>query len=171
MGEQAWIHCRPWAGRTVQLHSGKFYKQFRTLAGLWSINKMQRRYINTWHHANQNSTKTTPHIVILLMEEILHQSMGSVSHYSGQVLYIPGGAGFLPSTIYGLSMQWTKTVSKSQSLDPTVSPWWPKWWAPGYGWSACLASGYRPPWSLWFTVHGGNIYQKWSSKRWHSKVA
>jgi len=39
------------------------------------------------------------------MEEILHQSMGSVSHYSGQVLYIPGGAGFLPSTIYGLSMQ------------------------------------------------------------------
>ena len=27
---ETWIHCRPWAGRTVQLHSGKFYKQDQT---------------------------------------------------------------------------------------------------------------------------------------------
>ena len=35
------------------------------------------------------------------MEEILHQLIGSFSHYL-QVLYIPGGAGFFPSTV-GLS--------------------------------------------------------------------
>ena len=36
--------------------------------------------------------------VILLMEEILHQLIHSLSHYL-QGLYIPGGAGFLPSTV------------------------------------------------------------------------
>ena len=35
---------------------------------------------------------------ILLMEEILHQLIGSLSHYL-QVLHIPAGAGFLPSTV------------------------------------------------------------------------
>ena len=35
--------------------------------------------------------------ILLLMEEILHQLIGSLSSYL-QVLYIPGGAGFLPST-------------------------------------------------------------------------
>ena len=34
---------------------------------------------------------------ILLIQEILHQLVGSLSHYL-QGLYIPGGAGFLPST-------------------------------------------------------------------------
>ena len=33
------------------------------------------------------------------MEEILRQLIGSLSHYL-QGLYIPGGAGFLPSTVY-----------------------------------------------------------------------
>ena len=38
--------------------------------------------------------------IILLMEDILHQLIGRVSHYlQHQVLYIPGGAGFLPSTV------------------------------------------------------------------------
>ena len=37
-------------------------------------------------------------ILVLLMEKILHQLIGSVSHYL-QGLYIPGGAGFLPSTV------------------------------------------------------------------------
>ena len=37
-------------------------------------------------------------MTILLMEEILHQLIGSLYHYS-QGLYIPGGAGFLPSTV------------------------------------------------------------------------
>ena len=32
------------------------------------------------------------------MEEILHQLIGSLSHYL-QGLYIPGGSGFLPSTV------------------------------------------------------------------------
>ena len=31
------------------------------------------------------------------MAEILHQLIGSLSHLQG--LYIPGGAGFLPSTV------------------------------------------------------------------------
>ena len=33
------------------------------------------------------------------MEEILHQLIGSLSHFY-RVLYIPGGAGFLPSTVW-----------------------------------------------------------------------
>ena len=39
---------------------------------------------------------------LLLMEEILHQLIGSLSHYLQgfiKVLYIPGDAGFLPSTV------------------------------------------------------------------------
>jgi len=36
--------------------------------------------------------------LILLMAKILHQLVGSVSHYL-QGLYILGGAGFLPSTV------------------------------------------------------------------------
>ena len=35
--------------------------------------------------------------VVLLMAEILHQLIGCLSHLQG--LYIPGGAGFLPSTV------------------------------------------------------------------------
>ena len=35
---------------------------------------------------------------ILLMEKILHQLIGSSSHYL-QGFFIPGGAGFLPSTV------------------------------------------------------------------------
>ena len=38
------------------------------------------------------------HQLILLMAEILHQLIGSLSH-DLQGLYIPGGAGFLPSTV------------------------------------------------------------------------
>ena len=38
------------------------------------------------------------HPVILLMEEILHQLVCSLSHYL-QEFYIPGGAGFIPSTV------------------------------------------------------------------------
>ena len=43
-------------------------------------------------------------IELLLMEEILHQlicSLYSLSHYL-QGLYIPGGAGFLPSTVVSM---------------------------------------------------------------------
>ena len=39
-----------------------------------------------------------PATFLLLMEEILHQLIRSLSHYL-QGLYIPGGAGFLPSTV------------------------------------------------------------------------
>ncbi len=36
---------------------------------------------------------------LLLMEKILHQLIGSSSHYLQGFIYIPGGAGFLPSTV------------------------------------------------------------------------
>ena len=41
---------------------------------------------------------TLPKSNILLMEEILHQLIGSVP-ISYKFLYIPGGTGFLPSTV------------------------------------------------------------------------
>ena len=38
--------------------------------------------------------------IILLMEDILHQLIGSASNFlQYQVLYVPGGAGLLPSTV------------------------------------------------------------------------
>ena len=49
--------------------------------------------------------------LILLMAEILHQLIGSLSH-DLQGLYIPGGAGFLPSTVR-LS---TNTTSNGKNL-------------------------------------------------------
>ena len=42
-----------------------------------------------------------PVMHILLMEEILHQLIGSLSQYL-HGLYIPGGGGFLPSTVFPL---------------------------------------------------------------------
>ena len=39
------------------------------------------------------------------MEEILHLLIGSFSHYLQGFLYIPGGAGFLPSTVSPKSSQ------------------------------------------------------------------
>jgi len=36
---------------------------------------------------------------LLLMEKILHQLIWEISHYL-QGLFIPGGAGFLPSTVF-----------------------------------------------------------------------
>ena len=42
--------------------------------------------------------------IILLMAEILHQLIGSLSHHL-QGLYIPGGAGFLPSRIVNWECQ------------------------------------------------------------------
>ena len=41
-------------------------------------------------------------LTILLMEEILHQLIGSLFHL--QVFYIPGGAGFLPSTVGSMGL-------------------------------------------------------------------
>ena len=52
---------------------------------------------------------------ILLMAEILHQLIGSLSHYL-QGLHIPGGAGFLPSTVFqptGLFLFIQKSSTKS----------------------------------------------------------
>ena len=37
--------------------------------------------------------------MVLLMAEILHQLIGSLPHFYA-VLYIPSGAGFLPSTVF-----------------------------------------------------------------------
>ena len=60
-------------------------------------------YIRThgWIHSRYTLYYGHPeYIEILLMEEILHQLVGtsSLSHYL-QDLYIPGDAGFLPSTV------------------------------------------------------------------------
>ena len=41
-------------------------------------------------------------VQLLLMEEILHQLIGSLSQKNYRVLYIPGGAGLLPSTVGNL---------------------------------------------------------------------
>ena len=42
-------------------------------------------------------------LVILLMEEILHQLIGRLSHVIPlftRIFFVPGGAGFLPSTVF-----------------------------------------------------------------------
>ena len=58
-----------------------------------------------WEDENPNSLKppkpTLPETNILLMAEIRRSpvEVGSLSHYLQRVLYIPGGAGILPSTV------------------------------------------------------------------------
>ena len=48
--------------------------------------------------------------MILLMEEILHQLIGSLYHYVTGFFYIPGGAGFLPSTLLLGGTAWSFSV-------------------------------------------------------------
>ena len=57
-----------------------------------------------WRYTGRTWGTAMKFIPILLMEEILHQLIYSLSHYL-QGLCIPGGAGFLPSTVpsmYGI---------------------------------------------------------------------
>ena len=42
------------------------------------------------------------------MEDILHQLVSSLSHYLQGFIYIPGGGGFLPSTVSGPAISWEK---------------------------------------------------------------
>ena len=58
-------------------------------------------------------------LVILLMAEILHQLIGPVgfSHYFKRGLYIPGSAGFLPSTVLILLMEETLPHLKTKKPD------------------------------------------------------
>ena len=65
---------------------------------------------------------------ILLMEELPHKLIGSLSHYL-QGLYIPGGAGFLPSTVSRLHQ-----LGSFQRIDL---------------WNT-LMRGHRAHWSPWF---------------------
>ena len=51
------------------------------------------------HLRKKQQLRCNTNPMLLLMEEILHQLICSLSHYL-QGLYIPGGAGFLPSTVW-----------------------------------------------------------------------
>ena len=60
---------------------------------------------------------------LLLMEEILHRLIGSLSHFPPGVLYIPGGTGFLLSTVGFVLLnvskrldQWISMVIKGSSI-------------------------------------------------------
>ena len=66
----------------------------------------------------------------LLMVEILHQLIGSLSHYLQGFLYIPGGAGFQPSTVshgsHGtcecvVSIFMISRASSRMSVEPRIS--------------------------------------------------
>ena len=68
--------------------------------GVWP--QVSRRL--TWFHPKKFwGLKKNQPLKLLLMEEILHQSVGSLSVYpiiyNYEGLNIPGGAGFLPSTV------------------------------------------------------------------------
>ena len=59
------------------------------------------------------------------MEEILHQLIGMISHYYYRVLYIPGGAGFLPSTVSSIILSCvcrpTNVTGLSLHLNPLIT--------------------------------------------------
>ena len=64
---------------------------------------------------------------LLLMEEILHQLIYSLSHYL-QGLCIPGGAGFLPSTVSSLlKSSWRFCLNSFLKIHDS-SPKPPRWW-------------------------------------------
>ena len=59
---------------------------------------------------------------LLLMEKILHQLIWEISHYL-QGLFIPGGAGFLPSTVFFHRGDFFWSVSFSDGcLSLTITP-------------------------------------------------
>ena len=83
------------------------------------------------------------------MAEILHL-IGSLSHYL-RVLYIPGGAGFLPSTVVLSTFRNapTKTGLKQKFLSWRSMTWaWPMWHKRCYHGST--------PWSCWTNLPGGH---------------
>ena len=80
---------------------------YRFRQGVWLISFLRLRPIHVnWVWSTLKVRSSTSKgacvlyiiLVILLMAEILHQLIGSLSH-DLQGLYIPGGAGFLPSTV------------------------------------------------------------------------
>ena len=78
---------------------------------VWRVDKPGKKWhVNNWHVD-----------LLLLMEEILHQLIGSSSHYL-QGLHIPGGAGFLPSTVVGGWTNQTKIyyIVKLGSSSPRI---------------------------------------------------
>ena len=60
-------------------------------------------------------------LMILLVEEILHQLIGTLSHYL-QHLYVPGGAGFLPSTVRWICCQVLVAFAKTNCHQGLFSP-------------------------------------------------
>ena len=58
--------------------------------------KLQRDF-QKGHEKNYHTYSMT--VMLLLVEEILHQFIGSLSYYLPHFIYIQGGAGFPPSTV------------------------------------------------------------------------
>ena len=63
---------------------------------------------------------------MLLMDEILQQFLGSLSHYLKGFLYIPGGAGFLPTTVCvcvraGMSMHMSINIEDISCINKDVA--------------------------------------------------
>ena len=58
--------------------------------------KLQRDF-QKGHEKNYHTYSMT--VILLLVEEILHQFIGSLSYYLPHFIYIQGGAGFPPSTV------------------------------------------------------------------------
>ena len=164
--------------------TNKIKQQFTTRAvTCWFViykQKVTEVYkLNTWHHANQNSTKATPHIMILLMEEILHQSMGSVSHYSGQVFYT---SQVVQDIFHQHYMGWACSEPKQCRSRNHLTQRWVHGdrndgrpgmaealvWLPAIAHLGACGSPFIPTSQNW---REPILYQKWSSKKWHSKVA
>ena len=63
---------------------------------------------------------------IVLMEEILHQLIGSLHHHlKGKGLYLPGGAGFLPSPVNIPSLKQTFSQREHGRWERILSSWVP----------------------------------------------
>ena len=61
------------------------------------------------------------YVAYTLMEEVLHQLIGSLSHYLRRVLYIPVGClGFLPSTVAQLANLCPEHVQQLRLNKPSL---------------------------------------------------
>ena len=88
------------------------------MASLWrqaAFTKEWKGDEERWKHLTMNLS--TSSIVIGLVEEVLHQLRLVVYPIIYKVLYIPGGAGFLPSTVSHLK---TKVREKNIYTFPTT---------------------------------------------------
>ena len=114
-----WHESKRVSGKVTSLQSLKLGTEMEQILSFWRAKA--RTFLNLKQWAKKS---TYTYLAILLMEEILHQLIGSLSHYFPCV--IPGGAGFLASTVFLPNLQSIETCCNLTKAKWPATPCWEK---------------------------------------------